>query len=449
MIIRTSFLLIFLLLSGFAGARAQAQNCNIEYEAIVKLHAPRVGAYNVWDSVYGEIPTHERFKSALVLDTGTVLAAGERIDPADGDRKDILLVEIGRNGRVLWAQHHAVSGLADVVKVAAHDKGVMVLANIKPEKGRRFIWFGIFDLKGNFLSSKVVKDPANHLKAHDFEFSASGEAYVVAAAAEPVKGDAPGWSVLYRVNKSGAVIADHAFVIGSENVMYDLYPMDDGGYVASGVINNAAGRKTGWVMRLAEDLRMMWQKSYPRGAGAELARAHSMLAGTLVVTGTALPLVEGNRAAWAMVVNGNSGDVIWQRYFSGSLHFDGRDVMVSEDGLISVLIDGDTPDGADEVEHVRLLTLNPRGVVFSSDAFFNGAAVNAYALIPSKGAERLIVGDTRIAHKVEYPGGAEAQGPHMPDQIVQSLEGWMLAATGVDPYPDPCRTVKRVLPEDE
>ncbi|MCB9983473.1 MAG: hypothetical protein H6861_07375 [Rhodospirillales bacterium] len=446
MIKRLSFLLVVAALVALPGAASRAQNCNIEYEAIVKLREPTVGSYNVWDSIYGEIPTDERFKSAIVLETGTVLATGALIDPQHSDRKDVLLAEIGRNGRVLWGKTHEVAGLADVVKVIPHDKGAMVLANITPEKGRRYLWLGIFNLQGDLLSSKTIKDRTNHVRGHDVEFGASEKSYIVAASAATVKGDEPGWSVLYRVNTSGGVISDHAFVIGSENAMYDLFPMDDGGYVASGYIDNASGRKTGWLMRLADDLRMMWQQSYARGAGAELVRGHTMLADTLAVVGTALPSGEGNRAAWVMVVNGFSGDVIWQRYLNGALHFDGRDVMVSEDGLISVLIDGQAPENSGEVEHVRLLTLNPRGVMFSSDEFFNGEAVNAYALMPSKGAERLIIGDTKVAYKIEHGQNADMPGPQMPDEVVSSLEGWVVGATGVDPYLDPCRVKKRELP---
>ena len=428
---------------GATGARAQ--DCTVQYEAIVNLRAPYTGSYNVWDTVYGEVATHEQFKSGIVLENGNLLVAGERIDPDKKDQKSIMLAEIGRNGRVLWEARHSLAGLDEVVKIHPNSKGAIVLANVKPEKERAHIWMGVFSPQGALLYQKRLKGGRAMLKAYDIEHAANGKSYILSAYSEvPGSGEA-GSTVLYRVTGKGGVISDHSFVIGSENAMHDIFVLENGELIGAGHIVGVDGRRNGWLIRLQDDFRMIWQKPYPRGAAAELVGVHPLAKGFMAAVGTALPVGDGLRAGWLMVVDENDGEIGWQRYFTEKLHFDGRDLLVNEDGIISVMLDGTTPEGSDVEEHVRLMTVNPRGRLFSSDEYFNGKGVDAFQLLPSDGIERLVIGGTRIEHQIEA-----MQGPQKPGmegaKTVKSSEGWVLAAPGADPYDDPCKVKARTLP---
>ncbi len=424
-----------------------AQNCNVQAEAIVKLRPPAFGSYNVWDTIFGEAEMDERFKDGLVLENNLILAVGERADPAQGDKKSILFAGVGRNGRVLWEKVHEAPNELDVVKLEPHDKGVVVLANITPVKGRPYIWMGFFDLQGEKLSEKTIKNSNENLVAYDIERSFSGKSYIIAAQAEKPKTGRPGWSVLYRVNSKGGVLSDKAFVIGTENAMRDLRVLDNGDVLAVGTINDADNRKTGWVMRLDEDLKMDWRKTYPRGAAAEFVRSHPLSKGYITVLGTALPAGSGNRAAWLMTIDEGNGDIAWQRYFSSeNLHMDGRDLLVNKDRMISVLMDGQAPKDSDVDEHIRLLTLNPRGTLFVSNAFFNGQGVDAFNLVQSMERERVLFGETLLKHEVELEGPGQESGDETMVKTVLNSEGWVLTAPRVDSYEDPCIPVQREFP---
>jgi len=440
------FLVLLVVLAVFVQpAAAFAQNCDVQAEAIVKLRAPSFGAYNVWDSVYGEVETHEQFKSGFVLPTKNLFVAGEHIDPDKGDKKSLLLSEIGRNGRVLWEKQHGVSNLLNIMKMVPHPKGAMIMANIMPSKGRSYIWLGIVNTAGELLSHKTIKGGKADLKGYDLVEAASGKSYVVAAYSEVQGSGQAGSSVLYRVNSKGVVFSDQAFVIGSENALQDIHVMDNGDYMGVGYVYDSYGRKAGWMMRMNNDLQMIWQQSYSRGAAAEFAAGYSMLSGTFVAVGTALPAREGNRAGWVAVVDASSGTVGWQRYFTEGLHLEGRDVMTRKDGIISVLLDGKKDAEAEGAEHIRLLTLNPRGVLFSGDAYFNGEAVDVYQVMPGAYSERLIVGTTRLAHQIEAEQTENDKGEKMETGVTRSYEGWVVAAQSADVYADPCKVQVREL----
>ena len=450
--------LIYALLIVFAApfpfvSTAFAQNCEVQYEALVNLRSPFVGSYNIWDTVYGEVKTDEAFNTGYVLESGNLFVVGTRIDPDKGDKKSLLMAEIGRNGRVFWEKQHEIAALGEIVTVLPHKKGAVVLANITPESKRKHIWLGFFDDKGGLVWQKTIKGGNGDLIAHDIERSKSGKSFVVAAFSITPGSGQPGWSVVYRVNTKGAVMTKQSFVIGAENAIHDLHRLENGDFMAVGTIDDAGGRETGWMMRLAEDLRMVWQKPYPRGAAAELIKGHSTIDGVFVTTGTALPVGNGTRATWVMAVDENSGDIGWQRYFSGDLHFDARDIWANGDGMITVLMDGQTPEDSDVTEHVRLLTINPRGVLFVSDEFFNGAGVDAYRLLPNEHGERLVIGRTIIDHQIEEdfegkPLGPMPEGQELPPDetfLLRSSEGWVIAFTAVDGYEDPCKPKMRTL----
>ena len=435
------YALLIVLLMPF---QAWAQNCQVQYEALVNLRSPFVGSYNIWDTVHGEVETQESFETGYILESGNLFVIGTRIDPEDNDRKSLLMAEIGRNGRVFWEKQHELTSLSEIVTILPHKKGAIVLANIAPTDKRKHVWLGFVDDKGGLVWQKTIKGGRADFTAHDIVRSKSGKSFVIAVFSKTPNSGQPGWSVVYRVNTKGEVMTKQSFVIGAENAIHDLHRLNNGDIMSVGTIDDAGGRGTGWMMRLAEDLRMVWQRPFPRGAAAELVRGHSTIDGVFVATGTALPIGNGNRATWVMAVDENSGDIGWQRYFSGELHFDARDIWANGDGMISVLMDGQAPEDTEVIEHVRLLTINPRGVLFVSDEFFNGAAVDAYKLLPNVHGERLVIGRTLIDHQMEDVETGKEENTF----LKRSSEGWVIAFTAVDSYEDPCKPRVRTL-EDE
>ena len=399
------------------------------------------GAYNVWDTVYGESATHEAFKDGVVLAGGNILVAGEHLGPDRAGGPALLFAEIGRNGRVLWQKRHTLPAAAAVVKLQPRDQGVMVLANINPAKERPYIWMGFFDLRGTKLAAKTLKGSGEALRAHDVEPSRDGQSYILAASSRPAGSPQPGRARLYRLNRNGAVMADKTFVPGAANAVLDLHVMDNGDVMSVGRLDDAQGRQTGWAMRLDTELRMIWQKPYSRGAAAELVKVLPLADGRLAALGTALPAGTGHRAGWVMAIGEDDGAVLWQRYLTGALHFDGRDMLVSGDRLLSVLLDGQRPAESATDEHVRLLTFDPRGRLLDSRAFFNGKGVDAYRLLRNARRERLIFGETVLHHVIEPPAGEERE----PEMVVDAA-GWLLAAPRVEAYDDPCKSAPRAFP---
>lgn len=422
------FFLIIAIFSVFCigPAGARAQDCRVEYEAIINLHKPEYGAYNLWDTVYGEWSGDEVFRDGLAGPDGRRLTViGERRGNAD---TELLFVQIGRNGRVFLNQAHRISGLEEVVSISPHQRGFAVFANRKNDQRRDVIWMGVFDLQGFLLAQSHVSDRKSGLDVYDVKASQDGKSYLLAASAKADASGFPASAVLYRVDVEGKVLSEKAFITGAENRISGLELLDDGGVVATGFSYVASGRRAGWIVRLDEKAGIVWQRVYPRGAAAELTAGALIPGNLLAVAGMAAPLNGGRKAGWVMTVDADNGEVGWQRFFSGDLDFYGRALQISSDGMISAILDGDAVSEKDEASHIRLVTLSPRGEIFSADAFYNGEAVDAFGFVSGVKSERIITGSSLVTR----------QADKKEERDKSSHQGWVLAVPSADPYKDVC-----------
>lgn len=422
---------------------ARSQTCNVNYEEVMKLLTNDAGNYSIWDTVQGEVGVDETYKAGVVIEGGDVVVAGERLVHG-APKKQLVIARLGRNGRVLWETFHDVAGLESTMRILPHEKGFLIVADQKLEKNRDAIWIGILNPLGNMIDQKQIVDQKASLHIYDAVRSVSNKSYLLATTSAPDSLDRPAATILYKIDNAGKVIGNNGFMTGMENKLQGLDLMADGGVIGTGYSFTEDGRKNGWILRLNQEFNIMWQQVYPRGAGATLSAAQGMLNNTIAVVGTAAPAKKGGlRAGWIMVVDADSGVVGWQRYVQSDQHYSGRDLMVSKDGLISVMLDGDKGPETQEPEHIRLLTLNPRGAMLASEIYMNAETVDGYQLLEGPNLERIVIGRTQVAHQIEKK---DAKADEEKFTVERSKEGWVVAAPSVEPYKDPCVSAVNFLP---
>ena len=332
----------------------------------------------------------------------------------------------------------------------------MVLAEVTEGQRRSAVWIGFFDLAGELKSHNVVRKSQASLHGRDLLMLPKGQMLLAASVFE--NGDnAAEYSELYRLNNKAKMVSMRAYQPGPNNRIANLSPMNDGRFIASGFLEDASKRRAGWIMIVEQDGSVVWQRQYPRGAGAQFEQAVPFAKDYIALVGTAYPAVQGGETAgWLMVVEARNGIVAWQRYYTGDYDYVGRGLMVSEQGLISLLLDGDPPksskskafDGTLEMQrgdYVRILTLNPRGVIFDSQEFFNGEGTDAMQLLRGPSDERIIVGRSDMSYLIEK--AAEGDDPKE-EELKYSQDGWILASPAMASYEDPCAPKAYRVPDD-
>lgn len=430
---------IVLALSAPAGA-AQAQQCQADYEQIIDLRVPEIGSYSIWSRIFGEQDAQERFKAGVVLANNNTVLAAERYLQKSGNTVDLILMQLERRGRSLWEKEHQIKGLMAVHKMFETSEGFMLVGEQRTEKAdRNRIWIGFFDPEGGLKSEKTIALPGANLQYEDMVQAADGKNYLLAASAERDE-EGKYYAVLYRVDAKGAVISDNAYQPGLDNKIIGLAASKSGDYFAAGYLKSEDGRKTGWVLHLTKDGKIIWQRQYPRGRAALFSKVMELGRNGLVLAGEAAPGGGGNGAAWVMMADATSADPLWQRFYRGDMNFAATQLLGGENGTFTALISGRKTDKAQH-EYVRLLSLDPRGIALASNEYFNAEGTHAYGLIQGRAGERILLGSTNMVYEIE---GKDPKKD--PVQKKYGLDAWVSAATAIEPYKDPCVKPEQYMP---
>lgn len=423
-----------------------AEDCAAIPEAIVKMNEPEYASNAVWDAVYGEQTGQERFAGGVILESGYVLAVGERF-AYESESADVIVAQIDPFGRVVQEVVQKVPNLRAVNKVVGRKTGFVAVGRMREDKGSAKAWIGFFDFGGTLMHSKVIDGGKFSIDPRDIVPMQNGEGYLLAAAAQDRVGAQS--SHLYKLDANGNVMEKKTFAPGVDNTILSLSPVGADYFMGTGYMRGDDGRKTGWLVLYNKDAEIIWQRQYPRGKESILNRAIKLSGGYVVVAGESQPAGGGNRAAWVMLVHRDSGDIVWQRYYTGKIDFSARDILVSKN-VFSVLLDGMTPEKTEEPSYIRILTLNPRARVLSNEKYENGEGVHAYRILPTPSGERIVLGSTDMSYRVKpaAPVDPEAVGPFKAPEPVpeakeeevlqRSMDGWAIATVHAPSYDDPC-----------
>lgn len=459
------------------GMMSNSPSCRAAGEAIINLRNPFFGNPAVWDAAFGDHRGPVQFSGAVALENKNLLVAGDALDEAYLPQ-EMVLVELNSRARAVDEKRYPA-------KVAERSTGILPIAGgyavsstIHGGARAAEIWTRLawYDSERKFLREIILKDSSFDYESMSLSPAANGKGIVAVVKAINRKDPKEQHGVLFRISDQGKILWKRSYRPGAANYIYGVSVADGDAYLAGGQIKSEDGRQAGWLLKLSDDGTIIWQNTYPRGQFAVFrsgtAKPVMYEADHYVVAGQVIPYGSDPAAAWLLEVDSN-GKTIWQRYFRGiAIDFDGRDVMAHPDGRITLMANAKFHEGGDEAakapEHIRLITLSPRGVIMNDEGYMEGHGATAQQLIKGWGGERIVIATIEMnkqpgadkgvelitdalarKEKETAMAAADTLGPPTPTPeqmaiIAQSKkvetrrEGWVFVATGLDPYEDPC-----------
>jgi len=156
----------------------------------------------------------------------------------------------------------------------------------------------------------------------------------------------------------------------------------DGGYIIAGAISSyGAGRSDFWIIKLASDGNIEWQRTY---GGTESENANSIqqtFDGGYVVAGETLSFGAGNRDCWILKLD-ILGNIEWQKTYGGGQNEEASFIQQTGDG--GYIVAGSTATYGGGNGDFLILKLFSNGDINSSCGFINdsNAEVSDSGIIP-------------------------------------------------------------------
>jgi hypothetical protein len=440
--------------TGRAQTGPSSRSCIPDYEAIISLRPPFYGSPAIWDATFGDKDGLVQFAAAAPLENKNLLVAGEELDK-NFKPVEHILVELNNRARVVSEKRYPAKTGEHSTDMIATKKGYIVSSNIQggPRSAEKWVRLAWYDNARNYRRELVLKDGAFDYDSMGLTEAADGNGFLAVVHAISRKDPADEYGMIFRINENGQQAWKRAYRPGIPNQIYGVTAADERHYIAAGRIRSEDGRMGGWILMLNDDGTIVWQNTFPRGNYAAFRQGFTKpgdLAGDhYVLTGQAMPSGGGPGAAWVTEVD-STGNVIWQRYIRATGYdLDGRSIRAYGDGRISVMANVkavDTTEG--QQDHIRLLTLSPRGSLTDDQAYVEGNTARGTQMIQGWNGERIVTAFIERGGKIEK-GGPEQFGPPekgattVPaDAGITHHEGWVFVATALDPYTDPCAAVE-------
>ncbi len=443
----------FLVLALPAAPAAVAQpQCDTPFEVIVTLRPPSFTFPTVWDATYGGKEVMTQLAAGVGLNAGTVMTYGRRLAKKDYRPLEIVVAEINRRGRAMKENATpAKEGEVPVAMIRMKDR-FLTVSNIQAGRNReqKHVRVSWYDNNGLYKRDMTISDPAYDYEALSLAPAVEGSGFVVTLHAIGRKDVTDEHGVLMRYNAEGKLVWRRAYRPGIPNMLTGVSPSGDDGYIATGRIRVDDGRMAGWILELAYDGTILWQRIYPRGlssvlnAAAPSARRSADGIPYYVVTGQAIPADKKPAAAWVMEIS-PVGEPQWQRYFRrDDYSFEGQGLYAYPDGRIAFVANATALEDAPESHHVKLITLSSRGQMIQDESYSEGLDSRAQAVFLTVNKEMAAVGAVHIDPAAGEEGeafgppvpAAPSAPPPAPELPVQ--QGWIFVAPGLDVYNDPC-----------
>lgn len=459
-----TFLWIGLLVGALlAPVPAHAQQCDTLFETITTLRPPTFGFPTVWDAEYGARDGMTQIKSGVPIEGGTVFAIGRHLSPADFKPEKIFLVELNRRGRALREESRPAAEGEDPIKMIRNGAGFIAVSNMrggtgKTEKWARLSWY---DGQGKYRREKILKDSVFDYEAMSLVPAVEKSGFIAVLHAVNRNDEKDQNGVLMRFSESGDLLWRRAYRPGISNMLYNIVPAAETDYIATGMIRVDDGRMAGWAMKLGHDGAIHWQRTYARGAFAALHHAALSASATaegkgFILTGESKPIDGGPEAAWVMAINA-LGDPLWQRYYRRTKDYalTGKWAQSEPDGRVTMIAQARAAEGEGGMDHVRMLTLSPRGILLQDEGYYEGLGATAFDYAPGWNEERIIMTTieddmneeekeddspiTVIGLAADQPAQETEQTAAPPPAHNHAAHrGWVFVASALDPYADIC-----------
>lgn len=419
-------LLIILLLISMNGAQAQESGCQSAGFEIVPLRVPKFDGAALWKKNLG-VEGADRAASVVELADGGFIVAGDSIPIVKDDKNKTViqpmqtyLTRFGKDGKQIWEKRISVENLSRVVSAVTLKDRIVVLSEISPPKANKFTRLDFYDGLGVSKAHKEIIDAAVHLAPKDMVNDKGN--LMLALWATNTKDNADNYTIVAKLDGSGEVIKKQQYLPGVPNRPESIMRLADGGAIVTGQIRIEGATPSGWVMRIAKDGDIVFQRPYARGKSSILRDAVALANGNFMIAGDSQPVNDSSRGGWIMGLSG-AGTPLWQKFMTSKFNYSAVSIAPAPDDRYLVVMNG----RSDRHDHVRLETFSSGGKMLADDPYLEG--------VNSVGKKIIVRKEDRLLLGMSQNGLVSSDDKNNP---LASYDIWLTSLPAMSDYKDPC-----------
>ena len=335
-----------------------------------------------WQKIYGEqfnIFTYKTYSIQNTNDGGYIIGGSISI-PGFGHQ--FWIVKLSADGEIVWQKSYGDDEINYVYSLQqTNDGGYIIAGNtgLNDEGGHDFLILKLFS-DGTIDWSKYYGGNRDDKPASVLLTSDGG--YIVAGYTMSL-GDGSSDIWVLKLASDGTIDWQRTYG-GSESAnAYSIQKTNDGGYIVAGsLVSFDAVQPDLWILKLASDGTIEWQRKY---GGIESETAYSTQQtsdGGYIVLGETESFGAGNGDIWILKLT-SYGNIEWQKTYGGSQAEEASSIQQTVDG--GYLVAGSTDSYGAGEQDIFILKLFPNGDINSPCGFVkeSNAEVSDTSIIPT------------------------------------------------------------------
>jgi len=319
-----------------------------------------------WQKTYGENSLDEAWSVQQTLDGGYIVAA--RSQSFSGSSSNFWILKLAGDGSLEWQKSYGGTDADDPYSIQQTTDGGYIVAGHTTFDNARFTDFWVLKLSsdGNIEWQKTYGESLRE-RAYCIQQTLDG-GYIVAGTTESFgAGSLDIW--ILKIAFDGNIEWQKTYGESYGESLSSILQTVDGGYIVAGSASFfGTGQYDFWIFKLSSDGDIEWNKIY---GGSLVDRPNSIqqtFDGGYIVAGTTVSFGSGSSDIWVLKLNA-LGELEWQKTYGGKqAEYTSQIQEILGGGYV---IAGSTSSYGIGARDILILKLFPNGDVHPSCIFIN------------------------------------------------------------------------------
>jgi uncharacterized delta-60 repeat protein len=344
-----------------------------------------------WARTYGGSEDDYAYSIQQTTDGGYVVAGMAKSFGDESEDGDIWILKLASDGTVEWQKTYGmydVYGDDEVYSIQQTNDGGFIVGGYYSDSND--CWILKLSSSGDIEWQKSYESRFREIQSVN---QTSDGGYIV------VLGEFSYYSVgldydsyVFKLASDGSVEWQKAYGDYSSERSRSIQQTGDGGYVVAGRTESfGAGSGDIWVFKLASDGSVEWQKTYGGSRNEEASSIQQTTDGGYIVAGEAQSTGVGDTDIWVLKL-ASDGSVEWQKTYGGDSREEAYSIQQASDG--GYIVAGKTESFVVENTDIWVLKLASDGTVEWQKTYGGSEKEEAYSIRQTIDGGYIVAGST-------------------------------------------------------